>query len=60
MDVLSTIEAMTYLGISRVTLMQWTKTGKVRARKVAGQWWYRLEDLQAVMPDDIREARKHG
>lgn len=60
MNVLNTVDAMTYLGVSRVTLMSWVKTGKVRARKAAGQWWFRVDDLTRVLPEDIREARKHG
>lgn len=59
-EVMTTQEAVAYTGLTRQTLTEWRKAGKVRARKFAGRWFWWRDSLDEAYPPEVREARKHA
>lgn len=48
-------EAADILGVSRQTLMEYVKTGKIKAVKIGGKWCYRQENINHFLRGEPQE-----
>ena len=53
-DWLTNKEAQEYLGLSRPTLQRYRSSGKLPFSKVGGNIYYRREDIEKLLEDNVR------
>ena len=55
-QLLTTVEVATYLQVSKGTVSQWVKTGKIPVTKVGALNRFRRSDIDAWLKDSSRPA----
>lgn len=51
LTMLSMKTACVYLGVSRPTLLEWVRTGQVKAYRLGSRWKFYASDLDAALKD---------
>jgi hypothetical protein len=54
-DYISAVELHNKVGIRDATLRRWRNSGKIRAERIRGRWYYSLQDILR----DIKEEPNH-
>jgi predicted site-specific integrase-resolvase len=58
MTYFSMAEAIEILGVTRQTIHNWLRLGKIHGRLVCRKWYFTMGQLDDAIPPEIREKRR--